>query len=354
MESLNCGHDNHPRRRVSALPSPSAHQETLERGLERLARRLRGPGARLRACRRLSGGASLETWSFTVQHDGGSEDLILRRRAGSSRAEVVLSLPLATEALLLRAAARGDVPVPTLIHLCDAADELGEAFVARHVGGEALGRRIAGDARFAGVRPRLAWQCGQILARVHALSVPEAVLDTEHAVAVIDRYEKLYRVSDLRRPVLELSLRHLRTVAPEPETTVLLHGDFRNGNLLVDEQQGVTAVLDWELAHRGDPAEDLGWLCVNAWRFGHPAKPVGGFGDYASLLEGYAAAGGAPMTLSRLRYWQAVGSLKWAIMCLGMYNSWASGQSGSVERAMIGRRISESEIDLINLLEAGL
>lgn len=322
--------------------------------LTRLVQRLRGAQARVTALRRLSGGASLETWAFTVQNDCASEDLILRRRASGSRTEIVLALPLATEAVLLRAACEGGVPVPALVHLCDEADELGEALVVRHVQGEALGRRITGEARFEAVRPRLATQCGEILARVHALRIPQAALDTEHARAVIDRYEALYRASDLQRPVLELCFRHLRAVAPAPADSVLLHGDFRNGNLLVDPQQGIVAVLDWELAHRGDPAEDLGWLCVNAWRFGHPQHPVGGFGHYAALLEGYAAAGGAAITLSRLRYWQALGSLKWTVMCLGMYNSWSNGQSRSVERAMIGRRISESEIDLINLLEAGL
>jgi len=117
---------------------------------------------------------------------------------------------------------------------------------------------------------------------------------------------------------------------------------------------GVAAVLDWELAHIGDPAEDLSWVCVNSWRFGRPDRPVGGFGDYADLLAGYEAAGGQPVSLKRLRTWQALGSLKWGVMCLMMYQSWAGGVEASVERPMIGRRVSETEIDLVNLLEEGL
>jgi aminoglycoside phosphotransferase (APT) family kinase protein len=113
-------------------------------------------------------------------------------------------------------------------------------------------------------------------------------------------------------------------------------------------------VLDWELGHLGDPAEDLGWICANSWRFGHPERPVGGFGEYEDLLAGYAAAGGEPISLERLRFWQAVGSLKWGVMCLMMYSSWATGTDASVERPMIGRRVSETEIDLLNLLEGGL
>jgi aminoglycoside phosphotransferase (APT) family kinase protein len=142
----------------------------------------------------------------------------------------------------------------------------------------------------------------------------------------------------------------LRGHAKPLSRPVLVHGDFRNGNLIVDVKTGLVAVLDWELAHLGDPAEDLGWICVNSWRFGG-AGPVGGFGAYADLLAGYAEGGGPRITLDTLLYWQAVGSLKWAVMCLMMYGIYASGADGSVERAVIGRRTSEAEIDLIGLME---
>jgi aminoglycoside phosphotransferase (APT) family kinase protein len=85
-----------------------------------------------------------------------------------------------------------------------------------------------------------------------------------------------------------------------------------------------------------------------------PHKPVGGFGDYTDLLAGYRAAGGGDIELPRVRYWEAVGSLKWAIMCLMMYGATASGHPVSVERSMIGRRVSETEMDLLNLFEAGV
>lgn len=323
--------------------------------LTRLAHRLRGPSARLLACKHLSGGASLETWAFEIGEKGASERMILRRRADISSAAVVLTLDLRTEALLLQAALAHAVPLPGVAHVCDESDGLGEAIILRFIEGEALGRKIVGDSRFNAIRPRLAGQCGRILSSIHCMAVPVgAVLPTERAREVLARYEALYRASDLQRPVLELAFQHLRRSAPSDGPAVLLHGDFRNGNFLVDASRGIVAVLDWELAHRGDAAEDLGWLCVNSWRFGHPERPVGGFGDYEMLLEAYAATGTEPPSLSRLRYWQAMGSLKWAVMCLGMYNSWASGKTRSLERPMIGRRISETEIDLLNLLEAGL
>jgi aminoglycoside phosphotransferase (APT) family kinase protein len=323
--------------------------------LSRLAVRLGGAGARLENAQRLTGGASMETWAFDVVRGKGREALILRRRAGAFDPESARSTSLAAEAALIRAVAARGAPAPPLVHLCDAADGLGEAHVTRRVAGETLGRKIVGDPRFDAVRPQLARQCGEILAKIHATPAPpEARLKTADALVELGRYEEIYRASGAERPVLELAFQHLKAHAPELRSPVLLHGDFRNGNLMIDPEKGVAAVLDWELSHLGDPAEDLGWICVNSWRFGRPDRPVGGFGAYEDLLAGYAAAGGEPIPLARLRYWQALGSLKWGVMCLMMYASWATGAAPSVERPMIGRRVSETEIDLLNLLEAGL
>ena len=229
---------------------------------------------------------------------------------------------------------------------------MGEAYVMARVEGETLGRRIVRDEAFAAVRPRLAGQCGAVLAAIHAAEPPpEIALSVSDGSGELDRYEALYRESGAQRPVLELAFRWLRDRLPAPVTPRLVHGDFRNGNIMFHPDRGVAAVLDWELTHIGDPAEDLGWLCTASWRFGGHGKPVGGFGDYAELLDGYAAAGGDKIPLARLQFWEALGSLKWGVMCLLMYGSFASGADRSVERPMIGRRVSETEIDLLNLLE---
>jgi aminoglycoside phosphotransferase (APT) family kinase protein len=323
--------------------------------LSRLAVRLAGVGARVEAAQRLTGGASMETWAFAIDGPKGREELILRRRSAPFDPESSRSTSLAAEAALIAAARATGAPAPPLVHLCDAADGLGEAHVTRRVPGETLGRRINSDPKFDAIRPVLARQCGEVLAKIHATPPPAAAqLKAADAAVELDRYEEAYRASGAERPVLELAFRYLRDNLPAPRAPVLLHGDFRNGNLIIDAEKGLAAVLDWELSHIGDPAEDLGWICVNSWRFGRPDRPVGGFGDYADLLSGYEAAGGDPVPLGRVRYWQALGSLKWGVMCLMMYSSWATGADASVERPMIGRRVSETEIDLLNLLEEGL
>lgn len=324
----------------------------IAQALARLAPTLGGTG--VEGAQRLSGGASMETWAFTLTGPDGPREMILRRRPGPFDEATSRSTSLATEAALIQAAAKVGAPVAPLIRLCEPADGLGEAHITARIGGEALGRKIVTDPRFEAVRPRLARQCGEILAQIHSASPDGIPLKRSDAAEELDRYEQVYRQSGAQRPMLELAFQHLKKHTPAPVADVLLHGDFRNGNLLISPDTGVAAVLDWELSHLGDPAEDLGWLCVNSWRFGRSDRPVGGFGDYADLLAGYAEAGGVPIDLSRVRYWQALGSLKWGVMCLMMYSSYAAGAESSVERPMIGRRVSETEIDLANLLEAGL
>jgi len=324
-------------------------------GLQKLAERLGGEGAVVTEAQRLSGGASMETWAFGFEGKGGPERLILRRRSAPFDEETARSISLATEAALIRATGANGARVPIVRHVCDAADGLGEAYVMVRVDGETLGRKITSDPRFDAVRPALARQCGESLVAIHQTAPPAGLkLKSVNGREELDRYEEVYRATGAQRPILELAFQYLRKHVPEPVEPVLLHGDFRNGNIMFDPEKGVAAILDWELAHLGDPAEDMGWICTNSWRFGRPDRPVGGFGDYADLLAGYASAGGRAIDLPRVRFWQTLGSLRWGVMCLTMYLSWRDGITKSVERPMIGRRVSETEADLVVLLEEGL
>lgn len=322
--------------------------------LERLVT-ARLPQARgIEGLRRLSGGASQETWSFDALTGADPIPLILRRRPGglSGPSESGMALELPTEAKLLELAAKLGVPVPEVRLVLSPDDGLGSGYVMQRLLGETIPRRILRDDAFAEARPKLARQCGEILARIHAApadALPE--LPVAAAPEQIAQYRALYDAYDHPHPVFDLALRWLEDRAREPERIAWVHGDFRNGNLLVDAD-GVRGVLDWELSHRGDPMEDLGWICVNSWRFGAIDHPVGGFGSREELFAGYEAAGGGAVDPERVRYWEVLGTLKWGIMCMTMYAIYKSGGDTSVERAAIGRRSSETEIDLLELLEA--
>jgi aminoglycoside phosphotransferase (APT) family kinase protein len=324
---------------------------TFEANLNALAPRLIEGGLRIDNLRRLSGGASQETWAFEAVSQDASRALILRRRPPGAAGASGTAIPLATEAALIQITGERGALVPPIAHVCVEADGVGEAYVMGAIEGEALGRRIVRDEAFAGVRPQLAYQCGQSLAAIHSTPLADLPdLPAYGALEDIDRYWEIYRSYDHPKPILEMAFKYLRAQAPKGVEQVLIHGDFRNGNIMFSPKTGVAAILDWELAHIGDPAADMGWVCTASWRFGG-AGPVGGFGQYEDLLAGYEAAGGKPISLERVLYWEMLGSLKWGCMCMGMYSSFASGSDPSVERAMIGRRTSETESDLMYLLE---
>jgi aminoglycoside phosphotransferase (APT) family kinase protein len=221
------------------------------------------------------------------------------------------------------------------------------------VSGETIARKILRDELYSDVRPTLAFALGQILARIHA--APIAQLPALRRVNARQTLAVMRRAIDGctdPKPVFELALRWLGDRVPETEPLTLVHGDFRNGNLIIGPD-GVRAVLDWELAHLGDPMEDLGWLCATPWRFGLLDAPVGGFGQRADLYAGYAHAGGLPPDASHVRWWETLASLRWGVLCSQMVATFRSGADQSVERAMIARRASESEIDLLRLIHLG-
>lgn len=300
---------------------------------------------------RLSGGASQETWAFTILHPGGNRDAILRRAPQGYGAAPERAAGLAAEAALMQLAHDAGVPSPRVLHVLTAEDELGTGFVMEKVAGETIPRKILRDAQFASVRPKLARQLGEILAGIHGL--PQAQLPSLRSMTAAGETAELRRDIDRfdwPRPVFELALRWLAEHDPgaAPRET-LVHGDFRHGNLIIDAS-GVRAVLDWELAHRGDPMEDLGWICVNSWRFGEIDRPVGGLGAREDLFAGYEAASGMRVDPARVMFWEVMGTLRWGVMCCGMMQRFRDGPEHSVERAMIGRRASETEIDLLRLL----
>ena len=298
--------------------------------------------------KRLSGGASQETWSFDVIVDGERQPLILRRRpSGIPRSDN--SVSLAAEAQVIEAARLAGVKAPRVRCVLDPENGIGEAYVMDRLAGETIARKILRDDAFADVCPKLARQCGEILARIHSIDI-EPLRDTLQVVdgrTQLARYRDLYDVYNYPHPVFELAFQWLEPRLKECNRAALVHGDFRNGNLLISPS-GIEAVLDWELTHIGDPLEDIGWICVNSWRFGASEKLVGGFGDLKDLLQGYETAGGAHFTPDDVKPWIVFGSLKWGIMCMTMYQGFRA--DGSVERAAIGRRASETEIDLVNLL----
>ena len=305
-----------------------------------LGRRLDGT---VRGLRRLSGGASRVTSAFELETPGHApRPLILQMDRGVNAP----SGRVRTEAALLRAAHDAGVPVPGVVALGEG-DDLGASWlVVERIEGETIPRKILRDDEWAGARRALTAQVGRALAAIHTID-PGAIDGLAPSDPLGDPLPFLDGLGEVR-PALELGVRWLAAHRPPDGPRVAVHGDYRMGNLLVGPD-GLRGVLDWELAHTGDPAEDVGWLCAPAWRFGGTGE-VGGFGALDELLAAYAAAGGGAMTPDRVHWWQVYATVKWATICALQASVHLSGAARSVELATIGRRVCESEWDLFGLL----
>ena len=305
----------------------------------------RSLGGTVTSIRRLSGGASRATSAFDLRTAAGTDrPLILQRRRSGA---LTPATGVAMESALLRGARAAGVPVPGVV-AAGPDDGLDDGWlVVERLDGETIPRRLLRDDTYAGARAALVADTARALARIHTME-PGAVPDLPRADPLRQPLGFLDAVGEVR-PVLEVAARWLEAHRPPSTGRTVVHGDYRMGNLLVDGS-GLRGVLDWELAHAGDPAEDIGWLTAPPWRFGGTGV-VGGFGDLDAFLEAYAAAGGAPVAPATVRWWQVYATLKWAVICALQAASHLSGAVRSVELAAVGRRVCESEWDLLVLLD---
>ena len=296
------------------------------------------------------GGASRQTWLAAA----GNRRWVLRRDPPGGES----FSPLATEVEVIAAAERAAVPVAPVVGFEPAGGPFGSAgFLMEHLDGTSLAPRVLRREELAAAREHLPAQLAEALARIHSLEPAGlhslAPADADPVLAACEFWERALDDVGEPLPAVEAGLRWLRINAPPPpERQTLVHGDFRLGNFIVDEA-GLAAVIDWELCHAGDPAEDIAWLCIRSWRFGNYELPVAGLGGLDRFLADYGRAGGTPPDPERLRWWEALGNVKWAVICARQAHDHLSGRRPSAELASLGRRICEPEWDLLELIAEG-
>ncbi len=300
--------------------------------------------------KRLSGGASKETWAFDlVLSDGPRLPLVLRRQPPGRRFATQGLDNVAMEAAIVKLAATADVPVPGVAFEMPEGSEGGDGYAMDRIEGETVGVRVLKVPELAEARKGMARHCGEILGRLHSLSGYEKLaLKSQGSGEALAALESRYHNTLQDRPVFDLALRWLRNNLPDEGERVLLHGDFRNGNLIVGPD-GIRAVLDWELCHIGPRAYDLAWLCVPSWRFQRPELPVGGFGQREDLILGYETASNASIDRAELHAWEIFQTMNWGVMCAGVAKAFIDG-ARTIEGAIIARRASETEFDLMRML----
>ncbi|GAA6733973.1 phosphotransferase family protein [Thermus oshimai] len=323
-------------------------REALQKALEALF----GPGE-IAELKRLAGGASKEAWAVDYRSGAGLHPLFLRRAGGGVIYRGTLSLEAEFRTLELAQAHRVRVPRP-LLYLPDL--EGREAFLMERLPGESIGARVVRRPEYARARARLPEAMAEELAKIHAIPPEEAPFlprpegSPPWRVALEEAYRDLDALGE-PHPALEWGLRWLREHPPRERPPVLVHGDFRIGNLLVDEE-GLLAVLDWEFAHIGDPREDLAWPLVRAWRFGEDGKRLGGVGEVEPFLERYNALTGQDLVPEELFWWEVLGNVRWGLGALNQAQRHLKGEERSVELAILGRLAAEMEYEILFLLES--
>ncbi|NNC53282.1 MAG: phosphotransferase family protein [Erythrobacter sp.] len=292
---------------------------------------------------RLTGGATMESWRF----EAGGEAFVLRRAPSLA---FIDDRPFGhdTEAEVIRAARRAGVTAPEVMVELEEGDDIGSGFVMRALPGTPDPRAI-----LAMEKPgQLLREAARDLGRIHSIcpsDLPGDVPTLEYAEGV-EKLREQFEEAGGDRPIIALGLRWLMDNLPEPVAPVLNHGDYRLGNILCEDSH-LTGVLDWELAHFGDPHEDLAFGCMPVWRFGAYDRQALGLGSLEDYFAAYEAAGGCRVDPTRFRFWTIYRTVWWALGCLRNAQMWRSGDDRMLERVVISRRTSEQELDLLLLLE---
>jgi aminoglycoside phosphotransferase (APT) family kinase protein len=294
----------------------------------------------------LTGGASADINRIIFEDN---KEFIVRRSVVKDKA--LMAIPKNMEAKIQKIVKEYGAPVPEIIMEFSEGAEIGEGYVMQSVGGETIPRKILRDDSYKNIRNKLPYEIGKSLAQIHKTRLEK--LQGLEKITFSESLEKLfiiYESFDQPQPVFDLAFKWLENQKILDYEEVLVHGDYRFGNFIISEKK-LESIIDWELAHIGNPMEDLGWLCVRSWRFGNVNKRAAGLGDVDELIAGYEANSKIKIDKSQLDMWQLYGSLKWGIICMVQTFAHLSGAVKSLEKAAIGRRVSETEFDLMNMIK---
>ena len=257
---------------------------------------------------RLSGGSSNESWKITLNTRENKKKIVFRRTPGGNLKDEESNnfVDITDEAKVMNIANDYNVPVPKIIKVINN-NNIGKGFFMDFIEGETLGNRIVNSDKFKMIRPKLAKKCGEIIANIHKIPISKFDnIKTSEAEDELLKYEEVYRTHNQDIPVFEYTISWLKDNIPKKITKKLIHGDFRNGNLIISNDNLIPGVLDWELFHLGDPYEDLSWICVNSWRFNKIELPVGGFGEREDMYISYEKVLGKKLDRERLKLIRAL------------------------------------------------
>jgi aminoglycoside phosphotransferase (APT) family kinase protein len=299
----------------------------------------------------LRGGAIRRHWAIDAHFSGGAlagrQSLVL---CAGGPARFVESLPPAGEFAVLKAVFAAGIRVPEPLFAGIDVAVCGRPFlVMRRVAGSADPAAITGGDTL----PALAEELGRQLARLHKVQPPRrdlAFLTHDDPAGRIAAFRAYLDRHPQPRPVLEWGMRWLETHLPDPVAPALCHRDFRTGNYLV-AAGALAAILDWEFAGWSDPYEDIGWFCCKAWRFARLDREAGGIAARQSFYRGYEGASGRRIDPARVHFWEVFANVRWAVIALQQSDRYMLGGERNLDLALTGRRATESEFEILMLLD---
>lgn len=329
-------------------------------GTERLSlwlqRALGAQAVEVTAVRPLSGGAIQDNRLVEAAISGGPQAgrraFVLRKDAPAT---IAASHRRREEFALMTLAHEGGVTTPRPIAFCEEEDVAGGPFaLMEKVEGVGFGPRVVKDLSLGGDREALGERLGRELARIHRLRpAGEAFAflgraPERPAQAAVDQLRLWLDQMRAARPATEWALRWCELSQPPCPRPVLCHHDFRTGNVMLDEQ-GLTAILDWEFAGWGDPHMDIGWFTAKCWRFSRPDLEGGGICSRAAFYRGYESEAGAAVDHEAVLFWEVMAHLRWGVIALQQGARHLSGAEPSLALALTGRMIAELEAEALAL-----
>ena len=325
----------------------------------RAFKRATGDRVDIAGLKRLSAGASCESWAFDlIEPRASSTRPMILRRPPSDDPNLEATALMAkfapardVEGTLLTALEKAGLPVPPVRLILEPEDQLGRGFVMDLLPGAPMPHRILDDPDYKRACRHLPTEIARFRADLtQAKTVAKDLLPDQGIDEQLTLFRDIIEALGVANPGLEYGMAWLADHRPKTGGRALVHGDFRLSNWLVTPD-GLSAVIDWELAHIGDPLEDLGWLCIRSWRFSRPERPAAGLTDRQTLLRAYRAVGGGDVSLADLLFWEVLGNVKWSLICLVQGNRYLQGDDKSIELAAIGRRAEEPIYDMLKLLD---
>lgn len=338
-----------------------AQEDFRQRLTEYLEAVMEVPAVEIYILQPLAGGTSRDNWLVGVDVQGQKQQLVLRRDLATTMDEHALSRD--QEFLVMQAAYESGVKVPKPRWYCLEPLILDTPFLLMdYVEGESIGKKIVYENEFAEARLHLPEHMAQQLACIHAVNLEKhnlKFLPAPHpgfspAQERLNQIRAMILKLGLHNPVFEFGLRWAEQHIPVCEKPVLLQGDFRLGNLLVNGK-GLNGILDWEFSCIGDPMEDVAWPSVRDWRYGNGELKLAGIANREPFIKAYEAAKGCAVDRKAIDFWEIVGNLRWAVTCLSQANRHLSGGDRSIELASLGRRSAEMQYEMLRLIgETGL